>query len=368
MFKRRPVPWLASLAVAGGLAAPGLRAQYASPPTAYTESESGSMMGVASAKQITRDGSKVLVDESYAADQAHPKGRHTRTLYDLQAHTNYTWDLVDASAPCAAATFSGDWGDPFASSAEFRDGLAKMNPQQIGNETVNGFAAKVIEAVEPNSKSKYRLWMEPQYGMVVKIEAAGPDGKTMMSGEVKKLTVLKPNASVFALPAACAKASLPARVPTAEERVAAEIGANSEDLIDATKGPGSKNSCTMLLRIVGAPTMQPIAGGYYLALDLNVDFEHPPHYVMGAAPRFSGGAIKEYTDQVRNGTLRIDNVPDHFNLEMLFDGGGASAYLYRQCSSPRSVLLYVFKNPNKLTDGGDWMWVKSGKFATVAGQ
>jgi hypothetical protein len=123
-----------------------------------------------------------------------------------------------------------------------------------------------------------------------------------------------------------------------------------------------------LLRIVGAPTMQPIAGGYYLALDLNVDFEHPFHYVMGATPRFSGGAIKEYTDQVRNGTLRIDNVPDHLNLEMLFEDGGADAYLYRQCAGPRSVLLYAFKNPHKLSDGGDWMWVKSGKFATVAGQ
>jgi len=321
------------------------------------------MMGVASNKTITVDGSKVLVDESYSPDPAFPKGRHTRTLYDLQAHTSYAADLIDAANPCTTGTVSGEWGDPFATSAEFRDQLAKMNPHQVGAETVNGFATKVMEAVEPTTKSKYKIWMEPQYGMVVKIEGAGPDGKVMIAGEVKRLSVGKPNAAVFAMPAACATAAPPVHVPTLEERVASESGGNAADFVDATKGPGSRNSCTMLLRLVGAGAMQPVATGYYLALDLNVDLDHPAHYVMGGTSRFAGGGLKEYTGQMRNGVLRIDNVPDHFEFEMTYEGGAASALLYRQCAGPQTVLLYVFKNPGRLADGGDFVWVKSGKFA-----
>ena len=368
MSKTQTVLWLASIAMAGGFAAPGLRGQYASPPTAYTETETGSMMGVASNKTITVDGSKVLVDESYPPDPAFPKGRHTRTLYDLQAHTNYSWSLIDTSQPCSASAFQGDWGDPFASSTEFRGQLQAMNPKTLGNETVNGFNAKVMEAIEPTSKSKYKLWMEPKYGMLVKIEGGGPDGKIMMSGEVKQLSVVKPNPSAFTLPAACANVHPPAPPETSEHRVATSLGANAADFADATHGPGSPNSCTMVLRIVGAGAGQPIAGGYYLALDLNEDLEHPPHYVMGGSPRFAGGNIKEYTAQMQNGSLRIDNVPDHFDFEMTYDGGAASAVLYRHCQGPQTVLLYVAKNPAKLSDGGDYMWVKSGKFATATGR
>jgi hypothetical protein len=29
------------------------------------------------------------------------------------------------------------------------------------------------------------------------------------------------------------------------------------------------------------------------------------------------------------------------------------------------VLLYVVKNPAKIHDRGDWLWVKSGKYATA---
>jgi len=61
-------------------------------------------------------------------------------------------------------------------------------------------------------------------------------------------------------------------------------------------------------------------------------------------------------------------VPASFDLEMTFAGGNkgaSSALLYRKCAGPQTVLLYVVKNPDKVSDGADWMWVKSGKFATV---
>jgi hypothetical protein len=83
--------------------------------------------------------------------------------------------------------------------------------------------------------------------------------------------------------------------------------------------------------------------------------------------RFSGGGLHEVTAQIRNGVLRIDNVPPQFDLETAFgNAGSSSSLIYRHCFAPETVLLYVVKNPAKISDGGDWLWVKSGKYATVA--
>jgi hypothetical protein len=109
-----------------------------------------------------------------------------------------------------------------------------------------------------------------------------------------------------------------------------------------------------------------------VALDLAYDQNNPPHYVMGGSPSgrtvYSGGHLKEYTADIHNGVLRVDNIPASFDLELTFGGGNkgaSSALLYRKCSGPQTVLLFVVKNPNKVSDGADYIWVKSGKFATV---
>ena len=127
----------------------------------------------------------------------------------------------------------------------------------------------------------------------------------------------------------------------------------------------------MLMRFVAAGAMKPLAD-FQVALDLAFDPNNPPHYVMGGSPSgrtvFSGGHLKEYTAQIQNGVLRIDNVPSVFDFELTFAGGNkgaSSAILYRTCSGPQSVLLFVVKNPDKVSDGADWMWVKSGKYATL---
>ena len=353
--------------MAFGMAAPGLRAQYANPPAAYTHTQISTMMGAPATTQVTRDGSKALVDMGPTT----PNGPHRRTLYDLQTNTSYTWDPA-APAGCGAANFQGDWGDPFAQAAELRTQLAGANPKQLGNETVNGFATKVSQGTDPKSGYSFKAWQETQYGLIAKLEMTAPGGKPLPMPnpviEMKQFSAAKPPASALAMPPSCAAATPPAHVPTNTERVATEIGGKSEDLVEAIMGPGSKNSCTMLLRIVGAGAMQPVASGYALALDLNVDLDHPAHYVMGGAAKFSGGSIQDYTGQMQNGLLRVDNVPEHFDVEMTYPGGGASALIYRKCEGPQTVLLYVLKNPAKLSDGGDWMWVKSGKFATVPGR
>jgi hypothetical protein len=202
--------------------------------------------------------------------------------------------------------------------------------------------------------------------LVIKAEMTPPGGPTSTLLETKQLSLAKPAASLFVLPAGCGPPPL-----TAVQRFAAETGDDAANFAEAAMGPASPNSCTMLMRFVSAGSMQPLTN-FQVALDLDFDQNHPPHYVMGGSPSgrstFSGGHLKEYTAEIRNGVLRIDNVPSTFNIELTFAGGNkgaSSAILYRKCAGPQTVLMYVVKNPDKVSDGADWMWVKSGKFATL---
>ena len=366
MPKQTGALWFAGLAALGCVAAPGLRAQYAAPPTTYSVTQINGMFGTPVTMQIYRDGSRAVYDH------IQQNGTNTRSIYDLQAHTNYSWDMANPQNGCSAGTYSGDWGDPF--NASDVTNLTKTGAKQLGNETVNGFSAKVIEAVDPKSNIKVKVWLETKYGMVVKADMTPPGGgATTTIVETKQLSFAKPNPSLFVLPEPCAKAGPPVHVPTPVERVASETGGSAADFVDAASGAGSPTSCAMLLRFVAAGSMKPLSN-FQVALDLNVDFDHPARYVMGGSPSgrtvFSGGHLKEYTAQVQNGVLRVDNVPDHFDMEITFNGGNSgasSALLYRHCAGPQTAMLFVVKNPDKPSDGADWVWVKSGKFATVAG-
>jgi hypothetical protein len=341
------------------LAAPGLWAQFAPPPTQYTVTQVGGMLGPGESMVIYRDGDQVILD--------HPE-HHIRSLYNLKTHTNLGWDSKDPSGVCSNGRFEGDWGDPFT--VTDMEDLLKSSKTPPTNDTVNGVATKVYEVIEPQSKSKIKIWREPKYGLVMKAEMTPPGGAATTLIETKQFSFTKPPAAIFALPAACANAAPPP--PTAAERFAAETGDAGANFVDATMGPGSPDSCTMAMRFVQAGSMQPLSD-FQVALDLAYDQNNPPHYVMGGSPSgrtvFSGGHLKEYTAQIQNGVLRVPNVPPSFDFEITFAGGNkgaGSAILYRKCSGPQTVLLYVVKNPDKLGEGADWMWVKSGKFAAVA--
>ena len=70
-------------------------------------------------------------------------------------------------------------------------------------------------------------------------------------------------------------------------------------------------------------------------------------------------------DTSRIGSRGI-NSPDSLGQhqpEMCIRDSVASALIYRNCIAPQTVLLLVVKNPAKVTDGADWLWAKSGKFA-----
>ena len=326
------------------------------------------MMRPTATQTISRNGSKALIDQSMPPSPERPKGFHTRTLYDLQTNTSFTWDLNQAPMPCSTATFSGSWGDPFSpDSIATPADLAKQNAKPAGAETVNGFATKVFEIEQP---AKMKVWVEGKYGLVVKVQMTQAGGQPQNVAEIKQLSLAAPPASTFVLPAACAAAASAPRIPTEPERIAAETGGNAADFVNAGTGPGSQNSCIVLFRVVRAGSMEPIATGFQVAVDPTVDIQHPASYTMGVGAdghvRFSGGGLHEVTGQIRNGVLRIDNVPPQFDLETAFgNAGSSSALIYRHCFAPETVLLYVVKNPAKISDGGDWLWVKSGKYAQM---
>jgi hypothetical protein len=227
------------------------------------------------------------------------------------------------------------------------------------------------------------VWADPKWGLLMKVEMTMP-GSTAPTTvvEIKQVIAARPPASTFVPPAACANASpLP---PTEDEKIAAATGGNPADF--AMAGPAkdaaaAKTSCTVLFRVVQAKTMPPINDGFTMLLDKAIDLKpaestsraggRRKRLAGNAAPPASnatppvGGETADVTAAMQNGVLRIENTPDHFNIGIQVSNGSASALIYRQCFAPQTVLLLAVKDIAKLGDGADWLWVKSGKYATV---
>ncbi len=332
-------------------------AQFAPAPDVYIVTQ-GSQMAPGATMKIYRDGWRAVIDHTVAG------GSHTRTLYDLKANTSQSWDVTQP-AGCSMGRFSGDWGDPFASSKDMQQQLTQTHAQQVGAENMHGIPVKVWEAAIAGA-GKAKVWVDLKYGLVMKAELTGPDGKTNTLVDIKEMSFAKPPASIFALPAACAGAVPP---PTESEQIAALTGGNAGDFVKAMP-PASPNACTVLFRVVQAGSMAPITSGFQVAIDRTIDVNHMPSYTMGMGTNghvtFGGGGLHEETANLRNGVLRIENAPAQFYLDTAFGNAGESSNLiYRQCFGPQTVLLYVVKNPAKISDGAEWLWVKSGKFAAA---
>ena len=195
------VPTLISLS---GLSS--LRAQSSASQTYSITEDPGFSIGGPSVVKISRDGSKEAVDQTMPAGPGRDKEYHSHLLYDFQAHKLYTKILSDPSVPCGVQ----DYADP-AAPAEFdpitgSDALLKEmtgpgQMKQSGTETVNGFAAKIMDVTSPQGNGK--IWIAVNGGFPLKVAAIGADGKLQTMIEVKQLSFAKPPASAFALPAGC---------------------------------------------------------------------------------------------------------------------------------------------------------------------
>jgi hypothetical protein len=182
--------------------------------------------------------------------------------------------------------------------------------------------------------------------------------------EITRLSLAKPPAAIFAVPAKCGGGP-----PTRAEQIGSETGGDADDFVDATRTQSAPNTCPVVFRVVHAGTMTPIANGFQLAIDRTADDNSASHYAIESTAdghwTFSGGGLREITDQLQNGAMHFPGPPAQFYLEIAFGKGGSGGTLiHRQCFGSPSVLLLVVKNPEKITDGADWLWVKSGRFTS----
>ena len=92
--------WLAGFAFLAFVASPELVAQYAKAPDAYSVTEVNNMFMAGMTMEITRDGTRAVVDQSYPPREGSPKGYHTRTFYDILAGKSYTQDLLQPGGSC----------------------------------------------------------------------------------------------------------------------------------------------------------------------------------------------------------------------------------------------------------------------------
>jgi hypothetical protein len=317
-------------------------------PTQYTVTLVNSMFGPSVEETIFRDGSKAVIDTNMPGAAGSPAA-HVRSLYDLDAHTNRSWNLTDSSGGCSSGTFSGDWGDPFSSLVDL------STAKQTGTETLDGFSTKVYVASAGPATAK--VWVDAKTGLGVKVQVT-QGAETRTFSEVKKLTVGAPAASVFALPANCAAASGPPPVSQRDKDIAAETGGQVGDFVDAvmTTAAGSQDSCAVAIRVMKAGTMTPIVSGFKLSANVIDDAKWAQGDTSpGANVPVAAGA---------NGIWRIASPPPHFNITEDFgNAGGGAGMIHRQCWGAVSTLLLVVKDPQNLGKGADWLWDKNGKYA-----
>lgn len=309
-------------------------------PTAYSVVQVNSMFGEGLTQKIYRDGSRAIIDNQMPPQNGQSVP-HGRTLYDLDKKTSITWDADNPAVPCGSGTWQGDWGDPFAASASLRSDIAKSGAKETGAETVVGIPAKIYEGADKDTS--FKAWIDPKTGLILRLDlsAAGQNSKQTMI-QVKEAILTKPPASVFAVPASCTATASAPSASAEMQRFAEETGGQPGDFLNANTAPStsSKTSCTLLFRAVAAGSMKTLSG-----YKLNID-----------------GADK--TAQMRNGVLRIDNAPEHFDLSTDWgDAGGSFTGIFRQCPKPQTVLLMVVKDPSKLGLGADFMLVRTGKYA-----
>jgi hypothetical protein len=347
-------------------AAPLLAQAQAAPPTSYAITENVAGAGPGGTTTIYRSGSLILMDTKLPAQGATPANR-TLTLYDLKAGTNVSWSPSANPPACGGAgTFSGDWGDPFGATADVTSGIAKGDLKPAGTETVAGVSTQIYSGTSGGSAIK--AWLDAKDGLVIRATASMPDGSSMTVADITKISIGPQPASLFVLPAVCAGVKPP---PSPADIIADETGDDPSNYVNGMYGPGSKNMCSVVLRVVNAKTMTPISK-IQVAIDTSVYPDNaPPSYTFGVGDdgttTYSGGHVLEITNRVHNGVVRLGNPPEHFQLGVNLiqpHHGGSMGLVYRQCFGATTVLLDVVKDFGQADQSQDLLWVKAGKYAT----
>ena len=164
--------------------------------------------------KVVRDGSKETIEQTMPPGGGRDKEYHSRRLYDFQAHKIYLKILSDPTMACGVQDISENAApgelDPIGGGdALLKELTGTGQLKEIGKEIINGIATRVMNADSAEGKGK--IWLAQNGGYPVKVVAIGPDGKEQTIIEMKQLSLAKPPASAFAIPADCA--ATPADAP-----------------------------------------------------------------------------------------------------------------------------------------------------------
>jgi len=336
------------------------------PPTAYTITQA-LQGGEDGTMTIYRNGSQVVFEYRHAAKPDGTPASHSLSFYDLTAGVSHTWDPSINPPSCSVGKFSGDWGDPFASTAELTAAIAKGDLKPAGPETIGGIPTKVYAGVTQGTNLK--VWLDEKDGLVIRLAFGAPGAAMQNMVDIRSVTFAPPPAAILTMPAYCASVKPP---PTPAELIADETGDSGDNFVNGLYGPGSTNSCSIVIRVVAAKTMAPVTRPWQFAIDTTFNQDHPSPYTFGVGndgtSTFSGGSIHEISNQIHNDMLRIDNPPATFYKAMNVKqpGRGTEAgMIYRQCFAPVTMLYYVMKDPADIGKGADWLYAKAGKYAAV---
>jgi len=143
---------------------------------------------------------------------------------------------------------------------------------------------------------------------------------------------------------------------------------NPQDFSKATSGPGARDDCSVLLKVVKAGTMEPITAGVQVGIGSGNATEHLIQYGQGALSHT--GVLRgmyEILPSVRDGAFRIGHVPMEFTLATSFGvAGNLRSIVFLQCFAPETTLLLVVRNPARIADGAQLLWVKTGQYASIS--
>jgi hypothetical protein len=194
---------LATAALLAGFAPSVPRAQPAAAPTRFSVTETLFLVVPGQILKVGREGQSAIIEQTIPPRADNPTGVHSRAYYDLKAGLSHTLDLIDPATPCGPSNFTGDWGDPFAMSADLIAQMAKFHPTDAGAATVNGIGTEVSVAATPDGQGK--VWVEPKTGLIVKWVMTPPNSPPRTMIEVTSFSLTPPSPAALALPTKCAQ-------------------------------------------------------------------------------------------------------------------------------------------------------------------
>jgi hypothetical protein len=176
-----------------------MQAQPTGLPETYSFLATSNVMGAAALK-VNRNGSREVVEVTGASG-----GYHLRQLYDFQAHRVYTIDLNGNR--CTTQEYTSAYApvqhDPIGGAAEMARQARSL--QTIGRETVNGIAARLVEAPLDGTKGKYRIWLDEEFGFPVKQTVILGSNSKRLLFEMRQLSYAPSPSTLFTPPAECTR-------------------------------------------------------------------------------------------------------------------------------------------------------------------